>query len=405
MTVPPDKLQIPRLKGRCPCGTEFAVTGPAAMGAAAGAPDPHVEPAPPPGRVAPPAPPAEAPVVRVRTRPVPWPRCADHPQVRSSSVCPACVKGYCDACVQRVQGGAICAACDGLCVPTESYGHKQETAHQRDRSMAADIGVIAGYPFRDALGFALLALFTWVFGYFAGFLAQGVLMMYTFHALTRVSNGDLKSSMPDFTDVFDLMLPARLAIAAFVISTGPLIAVTLFVPGAGVHGIFASAPSVAVVAHAAQHAPEAEHPPAEAAPRPDDEDDEASHAARARRRGDEDQEKTGGLAIGLLTLTLFWKLAYTPVALTVAALSRSYLSTLNPVIGIGTIGRMGATYWHAMVIYTVLALAQWALGYGLDKIPIAGALLRSFTDAYASLAIACTLGLAVFKKAKALGWD
>ena len=111
------------------------------------------------------------------------------------------------------------------------------------------------------------------------------------------------------------------------------------------------------------------------------------------------------LAIGLLALTLFWKLAYTPVALTVAALSRSYLSTLNPVIGIGTIGRMGATYWHAMVIYTVLALAQWALGYGLDKIPIAGALLRSFTDAYASLAIACTLGLAVFKKAKALGWD
>ena len=77
----------------------------------------------------------------------------------------------------------------------------------------------------------------------------------------------------------------------------------------------------------------------------------------------------------------------------------------SKVIGIGTIGRMGATYWHAMVIYTVLALAQWTIGYGLDRIPIAGALVRSFVYAYAWLAIACTLGLAVFKKADVLGWD
>jgi hypothetical protein len=53
----------------------------------------------------------------------------------------------------------------------------------------------------------------------------------------------------------------------------------------------------------------------------------------------------------------------------------------------------------------VLAGAQWALGYGLDQIPIAGGIVRAFTDAYAWLAIACTLGLAVFKKATALGWD
>ena len=67
-------------------------------------------------------------------------------------VCPRCVKGYCDECTQKVQGGAICAACDGLCVPTSQYGQKQETASQRDRSMAEDLGVIAGYPFRDPLG-------------------------------------------------------------------------------------------------------------------------------------------------------------------------------------------------------------------------------------------------------------
>lgn len=323
------------------------------------------------------------------------------------------MKGYCDECTQKVQGGAICAACDGLCVPTSQYGQKQETASQRDRSMVEDLGLIAVYPFRDPLGFALLALFTWVFGYFAAFLGQGVLMLYTFHALTRVSNGDLKSFMPDVTDPVELMQPARLAFAAFVISTGPLIAVTLLVPGAALDGIFGGNARPAVAHAAQQPAPieDAEPPPAEP-PADDeggqpaaDEEDEPGRASAGSRPWAPEEPKFGAGAVALLALTLMWKLAYTPVALTVAALSRSFLSTLNPVIGIGTIGRMGATYWHAMVIYTVLALAQWTIGYGLDRIPIAGALVRSFTDAYLSLAIACTLGLAVFKKAAALGWD
>ena len=135
----------------------------------------------------------------------------------------------------------------------------------------------------------------------------------------------------------------------------------------------------------------------------DGDDDEAADGPRSRWK--EEEPSFGAGAVALLAITGLWKLAYTPVALTVAALSRSILSTLNPVIGVGTIARMGATYWQAMVLYTILALTQWALGYGLDKIPIAGALVRSFTDAYLSLAIACTLGLAVFKKAAALGWD
>jgi len=49
------------------------------------------------------------------------------------------------------------------------------------------------------------------------------------------------------------------------------------------------------------------------------------------------------------------------------------------------------------------AVLQWTPE--LSAIPIAGGFVRAFVDAYASLAIACTLGLAVFKKAAALGWD
>jgi hypothetical protein len=322
------------------------------------------------------------------------------------------VKGYCDECTQKVQGGAICAACDGLCVTNAQYGDKEDTATRRERTMGEDLLVIAAYPFRDPLGFALLALFTGGFGYFAGWLGQGVLMLYTFHALTRVSSGDFKSFTPDVTDPVELMQPARLAFAAFVISTGPLIAVTLLVPGAGLDGMLGRAGRPAT-AHAAQRPTPADGD--EAAASEDDGEEDAGSAATAAgdadaadgppSRWEEDDRTFGAGAVTLLAITGFWKLAYTPVALTVAALSRSILSTLNPVIGVGTIARMGAVYWQAMVLYTILALTQWALGFGLDRIPIAGTLLRSFTDAYLSLAIACTLGLAVFKKAAALGWD
>jgi hypothetical protein len=302
------------------------------------------------------------------------------------------MRGYCDACTEKVQGGAICAACDALCVTSAQYGAKLETAGRRALSMADELPAIAAYPFRDLLGFVLLALFGWVFGYLNGYLAHGVLVLYAFHALTRVSNGDFASFLPDSADLTQIMRPAWLAFAALVISTGPLMLVTLLVPGADlrdVRGGPAARPS-AEAGDVVQH---------------DDEEDladEPDSQARLREQDPDGPSLTGGL---LLAATFLWMLAYTPIALTVAALSHSYLSTLNPVIGIDTIRRMGATYWHAMAIYSVLAGVQWALGYGLDRIPIAGALVRSFVDAYAWLAIACTLGMAVFKKAEALGWD
>ena len=88
-----------------------------------------------------------------------------------------------------------------------------------------------------------------------------------------------------------------------------------------------------------------------------------------------------------------------------AALSRSVLSTLNPMIAFDTIKKHGRVYWQAMLIYTVLAFGQWVLNFVLSFIPILGGIVASFVDAYAYLAIGCTLGLAVFKKAPELGWD
>jgi hypothetical protein len=108
---------------------------------------------------------------------------------------------------------------------------------------------------------------------------------------------------------------------------------------------------------------------------------------------------------GGLVLALGWKLVYAPVALIVAAISRSFVSTLNPVAGIGAIRRMGSVYWEAMVLYAVLAVAETVLGWLLGLVPLAGHVLRGFVQSYSYLAIGCLLGLAVFKKAPELGLD
>jgi len=130
---------------------------------------------------------------------------------------------------------------------------------------------------------------------------------------------------------------------------------------------------------------------------------------------DEDElEETSGpkvsggallLATLLLIPAILWKIVYTPVSLTVAALSRSMLSVLNPVIALDTVKRMGVVYWQAMLIYTVLAFTQWVLNFLLSFIPYVGGLAASFVDAYVYLAVGCTLGLAVFKRAPELGLE
>ena len=61
--------------------------------------------------------------------------------------------------------------------------------------------------------------------------------------------------------------------------------------------------------------------------------------------------------LGIVVAAL-WMIVYMPVALTVAALSKSILSTVNPLIGADTIRKMGGTYWQGLAIYAVIVLVQ-----------------------------------------------
>jgi hypothetical protein len=104
-------------------------------------------------------------------------------------------------------------------------------------------------------------------------------------------------------------------------------------------------------------------------------------------------------------IAIVWKVLYSPVALVVAAISRSFVATLNPLGGVGAIRSMGATYWSAMGVYTGIAVVELVLVGVLDLVPLAGRFLGAFVQSYTYLAIGCLLGLAVFKKAPELGLD
>jgi hypothetical protein len=368
IAVPEERAQTPKLQVKCRCHAQFALSDakPAPEPAAAKG-EASVAGAAPPVTV------ASAPAVARRVRPVrpgDWRHCATHRDVKSHSVCRACRLGYCQDCVKWVGTAALCPTCEGLCVAAADYEVAEIRARQRGRSMQDEIQTIATYPLIDPVAYVLLALFTWFFGLFRGFsgvavaLSQGVLMAYSFTAVARVANANLKSFTPDLSDPADLSTSLRLGFGAFLVSSLPLIGLHVWQP------------------HASLWSPAA----TDAAFEPE------------------------GTSVGIKALLLAafgWKFIYAPVALVVAGMSRSFLQTLNPLVGIGAIQRMGSIYWQTLAFYSVVVGVQAgvALAARVAPIPIAPGLLKGFVDAYAYLVIGCMLGFAVFKKAPELGLE
>lgn len=309
-------------------------------------------------------------------------------------MCPACRRGYCRECGKTAGTATICPECDGLCRPTADHEAEERRALERARSLRDELPIIVRYPFVDAVAYVLLGIVVWVAmmarsvalfgGGVAVLFSQGLLLAYAFTAINRVSSGNLRSFTPDISDLTALVEPLRLSLAALLVSSAPLLLLIYLYPSAVPRALHLAEAAVSVPVARAQDAEEAT--PASEAP-PDA----------------KEEETTPGWVLPLMALAVLWKLVYSPIALAVAAISRSFLSTLNPVVGVGCIRSMGSVYWEAMGIYTVVVMIQSALGLGFGLIPILGTLVRAFIDAYAYLAIGCTLGFAVFKKARELG--
>lgn len=423
--VPPEKAGLPGLRCRCRCGNVFPVAPVRAQ---------EPVPAPPASAPAAPAPPRPAPEAKPVERPLPgpaWKRCARHPSKPSTCVCRGCGKGFCCDCEQRVQTVLVCPECESLCTPASEHLAVQERDRQRQRSLFQELPEIVAYPLCDRMAFVLLAIVTGVFGFltriaaYSGMgpaqaagvlLSTGILTWYAFTAAARVSSGNRRSYMPEFGDMTDIANALRLAGGAMLISLGPMI-LALVLLGADVWQMMPGSSGPDALSEAASSI---ESPAPGASPNaavadlladpegePGDGDVEVEAPASAPPPPEEPLPEGPGagrvlLHLGLLGLAALWALVYTPVALTVAAVTRSLLQTLNPLLGVATIARMGSVYWQVAGIYLVIVLAAGALSFVIGLIPVAGHFLRAFVDAYAYLMVGCLIGLGVEKRAKEL---
>jgi hypothetical protein len=299
---------------------------------------------------------------------------------------------------------------------------EERRAVERARSLRDELPIIVGYPFVDVVAYVLLVVVVWLamvargFALFGGGVAvlfsQGLLLAYAFTAINRVSSGNLRTFTPDISDITALIEPLRLSLGALLVSSAPLLLLVFLYPSAVPRALHLAESAVSMPVARAEDAGDADTPAAEASP------DAGTEAAGQSKEVEKLEEKARSMVDGegvepgapiwvlpLMALALLWKVVYSPIALAVAAISRSFVSTINPVVGVGCIRSMGSVYWEAMGIYTVVVAIQAALGLGLGLIPLLGTLARAFVDAYAYLVVGCTLGFAVFKKARELGME
>jgi hypothetical protein len=137
----------------------------------------------------------------------------------------------------------------------------------------------------------------------------------------------------------------------------------------------------------------------------------------------ETQEKEfGGFTSGLLQLaaplvvigaiTFLWGLFFFPAACAVAGYSRSFMATINPLVGLDTIKRLKTDYAKILAMGFVLLIVSGIFGvfFGLVFSPLdlpgmgnpVAKGCSSMITYYLSVVFACILGYALFKNSDKL---
>ena len=370
--------------------------------------------------------------------------CHNHPEAAPEYVCRQCGALFCKECTRFVRDKVpLCSLCGDLCHEYRAVTEKiARTRFQSSGFGMRDFVRAIRYPLQHKFalfGGALIYGCLLLAGFRGSLVAWMVLFGCISHVISQVAWGRLhRSFMPDWSSFSlwdDLVVPLFLGLGIMIVSWGPLI-VLVFALIFGVLSGGVGASSIAVDDHAAESLsqedlsvltdPEADPKKVEEANRKLQELRPATQMARdaeASRAGASDplggyRELMpllgAGLVIGLLLLLFVgWGVFYYPMALTVAGYTQSFSSVINPLVGLDTIKRMGATYFKAFAMVIAVQLVAFVVGVIISVItspfalpymgnPVANFINAQFTF-YFSLVIACILGLSLFKCADRLG--
>lgn len=111
-------------------------------------------------------------------------------------------------------------------------------------------------------------------------------------------------------------------------------------------------------------------------------------------------------------ITFLWGAFYYPAACAVAGYTRSFMATINPLVGLDTIRRLGFDYVKILLLGFVLVIIAGVVGLALElllspfELPRVGnvpaMIIGAFASFYFSVVFSCLLGYALFKGADRL---
>jgi hypothetical protein len=375
--------------------------------------------------------------------------CQNNPEATPEYVCRMCSAVFCKDCPRFVSGKVpICPSCGDLCRDYRAETEKTARAAFQGSGFGIEDFVRAvRYPFNHKIALlsgALIYAFLLLAGFRGSVLAGVIMFGCISHVISQVAWGRLnRSFMPDFSAFSlwdDLVVPLFLGVGIMIVSWGPVI-VLLIVLVFGVAGggavrsaAFGGGDQVAESTGPTQEDlavltdPNADPAKLEQANRRLQESRPGAQMAReAERSKAEASDPTGALkellpylGAGVTIVLLFvlfigWGVFYYPMALTVAGYTQSFGSVINPLVGLDTIRRMGATYFKAFAMVIAVQVVSLLVGGIIMVItspftlPFMGNLVGNFINAtftfYFNLVVACVLGLSLFKCATRLGID
>lgn len=371
--------------------------------------------------------------------------CQNHPEAKPEYVCRTCAAVFCKVCPRFTEKVPICPLCGDLCREYRAVTEKAARAELQSSGFGLEDFVRAiHYPFNHKialLGGALIYGFLLLAGFRGSIVAAVLLFGCISHVISQVAWGRLnRSFMPDFSAFSlwdDLVVPLFLGVGIMIVSWGPVIVLVIALMFGVLAGSDVQTSPLGTGEVAESTGPTEEDLSVLMDPEGDPEKQAeankklqqlrpgAQMAREAERSQAEASDPLGpigdlmpylgaGLFIGFLFLLFVgWAVFYYPMALTVAGYTQSFGSVINPLVGLDTIRRMGATYFKAFGMVVVVQVASFVVGVIIAFItsplalPFMGNVVGNFINAtftfYFNLVVACILGLSLFKCADRLG--
>ncbi len=371
--------------------------------------------------------------------------CHNHPDAAPEYVCRMCGAVFCKQC-PKFAGGKVpmCPLCGDLCHEYQVVVDRTARAALQSSGFGMEDFLRAvRYPLQHKsalLGGALIYALLMLAGFRGSIVAWVLLFGCISHVISQVAWGRLnRSFMPDFSSFSlwdDLVVPAFLGVGIMIVTWGPVMVLVF----ALIFGVIKSGGVEHATLVDGGHSSESlNHEYLDALTDPNADPQKLADAnqklqetrpgAQIAREAEQSKEQASDpagslryllpyLGAGVVFVLLFllliaWGVFYYPMALTVAGYTQSFGSVLNPLVGLDTIRRMGATYFKAFGMVILVQLFAIIVGVIIAVVtspftlPFMGNLIGSFINAtftfYFYLVIACILGLSLFKSADRLG--